>query len=86
MPGVAEIAELSWSRLEDLDTSTLLVGLMMTESKECSQNHLEIQLQRDKGSALLVLWGIDVGCCHVNEICTVRNKRTPSCFKASTMG
>jgi len=30
--------------------------------------HLEIQLQRDKGSVLLVLQGINVGCCHVNEI------------------
>jgi len=46
----------------------LLVGLVMIENKECSQNHLEIQLQRDKGSTLITLQGIDVGCCHVNEI------------------
>jgi len=68
MLGVEEALELSGSRFEDVDAYTLLVGLMMTESKECSQNHLEVQLQRHKGSALLALWGIDVGCCHVNEI------------------
>jgi len=62
--GVAEILELCRQcSVEDIDTSTLLVGHMMTECKECSQD----QLQRDKDCSLLTLWGIDVGCCHVNE-------------------
>jgi len=50
MLGVAEILELSCSAIKDVDTSTSLVGFMMTESKECSQNHLEVQFQRDKSS------------------------------------
>jgi len=66
--GVAEILELCQQcSVEDINTSTLLVGHMMTERKECSQDHLEIQLQREKDSSLLMLQGINVGCCHVNE-------------------
>ena len=48
--------ELNCSSFKDVDTSTLLVGFMMIESQECSQNHPEIQLQRCKGSTLVVLW------------------------------
>jgi len=67
--GVAKILELSCSAVEDVDTSTLLAGFMMTESQECSQNHLKVQFQWDKSSAFDTLQWIDVGCCHVDECC-----------------
>jgi len=72
--------------VEDIDTSTLLVGQMMTERKECLQNHLAVQLQRDKGSTLFALQGIDIGCCHVNEKKSMLNWVMPWCLKASAMG
>jgi len=48
---VAEILELSQRTVQDVDTSTLLVGFMMTESKECSKGHLEIHFEWDENSA-----------------------------------
>jgi len=46
MLGVTEILELHWQcGVEDVNASTLLVGHVMMQRKECSQDHLEIQLQ-----------------------------------------
>jgi len=89
MLGVAKDLELHRQScsVKDINASTLLVGLMMTERKKCSQHHLEIQLQWEKDSSLLVLWAIDVGCRQVNEIhvelgnaTTLQGKNDRMCF------
>jgi len=88
MLGVAEDLELHRQcSVKDIDASTLLVGLMMTERKKRSQHQLEIQLQWDKDSSLLALQAIDVGCRQVNEIhielgdaITLQSKNDRMCF------